>query len=146
MYLWWFCLFRSTWGWYQVVRFCSIRKFWIEVRYPGRTMRSVYGRNIGHRNTAVYCENAALYTVPYYFAQDFEEIRSVYSAVWSKFTVKIRIAVSIDLGYNNHREKKDFVKNKWNISNVRISKNVGANISSTKICSWLFNELARYYL
>jgi hypothetical protein len=36
--------------------------------------------------TAVYPENAASYTVPYY------------CAVWSKFTVKIRIPISIDLG------------------------------------------------
>jgi hypothetical protein len=76
-------------------------------------MRSVYGhftdpitavisgteiRPYHNEITAVYCENAASYTVPYYRAQDYEEIRSVYSAVRSKFTVKIRIAGSIDLG------------------------------------------------
>jgi hypothetical protein len=36
--------------------------------------------------------------VPFYCAQDDEKIRSVYGAVLSKFTVKIRIAESIDLG------------------------------------------------
>jgi hypothetical protein len=40
----------------------------------------------------------ASYTVPYYCAQNYEKIRSVYGAVWSKFTVKIRIAILIDLG------------------------------------------------
>jgi hypothetical protein len=69
-----------------------------ETGYPGRTMRSVYGhlqslygpyydrisateiRPYHNEITAVYCENAASYTVPYYCAQDYEEIRSVYSA------------------------------------------------------------------
>jgi len=54
--------------------------------------RTVYGRNIGRRNTASYM-------VTYYCAQVYEKIRSIYGAVWSKFTVKIRIAVLIDLGY-----------------------------------------------
>jgi hypothetical protein len=36
--------------------------------------------------------------MPFYCAQDYEKIRSVYGAVLSKFTVKIRIAESIDLG------------------------------------------------
>jgi hypothetical protein len=36
--------------------------------------------------------------VPFYCAQDYEKIRSVYGAVLSKFTVKIRIAEPIDLG------------------------------------------------
>jgi hypothetical protein len=39
--------------------------------------------------------------MPYYCAQDYEKIRSVYDAVWSKFTVKIRIPVSIDMERNN---------------------------------------------
>jgi outer membrane lipoprotein SlyB len=51
--------------------------------------------------TAVYCENTPSYTVPLYCAQDYEKIRSVYGAVLSKFTVKIRIAESIDLGIIN---------------------------------------------
>jgi hypothetical protein len=36
--------------------------------------------------------------VPFYCAHDYEKMRSVYGAVLSKFTVKIRIAESIDLG------------------------------------------------
>jgi hypothetical protein len=43
--------------------------------------------------------------VPYYCAKNYEKIRSVHGAVWSKFTVKIRIAVLIDLGHLAlHRE------------------------------------------
>jgi hypothetical protein len=79
---------RSTNGnfpfFYLVI--CSFLSF---LSIPGRTIRPY---------TAVYCENTASYTVPYYCAQDYEKIRSVYGAVWSTFTVKIRIAVWIDLG------------------------------------------------
>jgi hypothetical protein len=58
---------------------------------------AVYG-HFTDRITAVYCENAASYTVPFYCALDYEKIRSVYGAVLSKFMVKIRIAESINLG------------------------------------------------
>ena len=38
-------------------------------------------------------------------------------------------------------EKKKIYLKKRNISNVGISKNDCANISSTKICSWMLNKL-----
>jgi hypothetical protein len=63
--------------------------------------------------TAVYCENAASYTVPFYCARDYEKIRSVYGAVLSKFTVKIRIAETIDLGYYGQEaleQKSEFIE------------------------------------
>jgi hypothetical protein len=47
----------------------------------------------------------ASYTVPYYCAQDYEKIRSVYGAILSKFTVKIRIAASTDLGIHLGRKR-----------------------------------------
>jgi hypothetical protein len=59
-----------------------------------------------------------LYIVPYYCAQDYEKIRSVYGAVWSKFSVKIRIAVSIDLG--NHYNKDAY--NKYSTASVDMGK------------------------
>jgi hypothetical protein len=48
--------------------------------------------------TAVYSDNTAAHTVPYYCARYYEQMRSVYGAVWTKFTLEIRITVSIDLG------------------------------------------------
>jgi hypothetical protein len=44
--------------------------------------------------------------VPFYCAQDYEKIRSVYGAVLSKFTVKIRIVESIDLGLLESTKKR----------------------------------------
>jgi hypothetical protein len=41
---------------------------------------AVYGY-FTDRITAVYCENTASYTMPYYCAQDYAKIRSVYGAV-----------------------------------------------------------------